>query len=230
MPAKKARSNGRATPSNGAADSAIARRRRDEVVTAATAIIASEGLHRLSLARIEERTGMTRGHLTYYFPTKEAILLAVFDRMLARMIDEAIADARRRGAPEPGTGAVWECLRHGLTRSLAPENTSRCDQLRALVHTFMAQIPYRDDYQRKLACAHAGWRDHIAADYAAAKPPAGAVSPTVYASIVMALIQGLSGQLRVDPNAFDRAEAVEACLRMLAPLLGRAPESGEADE
>ena len=64
-------------------DSAVARKRRDEIVTAAADIISTQGLHRLSLAKIERKTGMARGQLTYYFRTKEDILLAVFDRMLA---------------------------------------------------------------------------------------------------------------------------------------------------
>jgi len=57
---------------------------------AAEAIIAGQGIHRLSLGQIEKRAGMSRGQLTYYFPTKESILLAVFDRMLRRMIDRAM--------------------------------------------------------------------------------------------------------------------------------------------
>src|SRR5262245_27031982 len=72
-------------------DAEVARRRREQVLEAAEAIIATEGLPRLSLGQIEKRTGMSRGQLTYYFPTKEAILLAVFDRMLARMIAAAMA-------------------------------------------------------------------------------------------------------------------------------------------
>ncbi len=203
-----------------APDSAIARRRREQVVRAATDIIASEGLHRLSLARIEKRTGMTRGQLTYYFPAKEAILLAVFDRMLARMIEEAIADAQRKRVPQPGSGHAWECLRHGFARALAPEHTAREDQLRALIHTFMAQIPYRGDYRRKLAAANAGWRHFLAGDIASSVADPRPVAPPVLASILMALFQGLGGQLAVDPDAFDRREMADACLKLLAPLFG----------
>ena len=132
----------RSTANGPSPDSAIARRRRDEIVTAATEIIASEGLHRLSLARIEKRTGMTRGQLTYYFRAKEAILLAVFDRMLARMIEEAIADAARHGAPPPGTGHAWDGLRHALTARSPPTSsaTRQRHELFALIHTFMAQV------------------------------------------------------------------------------------------
>jgi AcrR family transcriptional regulator len=224
----------RSTVNGPSPDSAIARRRRDEIVTAATEIIASEGLHRLSLARIEKRTGMTRGQLTYYFRAKESILLAVFDRMLARMIEEAVADAQRHGAPPPGTGHAWDRLRHALGRAFAADQ--QCDagkhELLALVHTFMAQVRHREDYRRKIASANAGWRDHLASDIASSLPAPHAVPPAVAASVVMALFQGLGGQLAVDPGAFDRAAMLETCLRLLAPLFGQDPHPtpGASDE
>jgi AcrR family transcriptional regulator len=205
-------------------DSAVARKRRDEVVTAATEIIASEGLHRLSLARIEGRTGMTRGQLTYYFPAKEAILLAVFDRMLQRMIERAIADMAASGLPADGPGVAWARMRHGLTRLLGDKLDGPEDSLGPLVHTFMAQVNHRPDYKAKLAAANQGWREHIAADLTAGPP--GPVPPAVAASVVMALFQGLGGQLAVDPDAFDRNEMLKALVRLLAPLFGHPPGDG----
>src|SRR5262249_4789604 len=71
--------------------SETARRRRDEIMDAAEAIIAEAGIDELSLAKIEQRAGMSRGQLTYYFPTRESILLAVYDRMLRRMIRAFLA-------------------------------------------------------------------------------------------------------------------------------------------
>ena len=64
----------------------IARIRRDQIVEAAVAVIAEQGLQNLSLSEIENKAGMSRGQLTYYFPTKEAILLAVFDRLVLLMV------------------------------------------------------------------------------------------------------------------------------------------------
>src|SRR5262249_56311529 len=56
----------------------VAQLRREQIMDAAEAIIAQEGIHRLSLNRIEKKVGkMSRGQLTYYFPNKESILLAV---------------------------------------------------------------------------------------------------------------------------------------------------------
>ena len=57
---------------------------------------------------------MSRGQLTYYFPKKEAILIAVFDRMLRRMIAQIMQTAD----PKPGTGQAWDCVRHMLAHRL----------------------------------------------------------------------------------------------------------------
>lgn len=204
-------------------DSPIARKRRDEIVTAATDIIASAGLHKLSLKRIEKQCKMSRGQLTYYFRSKEDILLAVFDRMLVGMIRENIATAERDGVAPPGRGRVIDRLRYAFDKMAQGHGPSQTELL-SLVHTFMAQVRHREDYRRKLAAANAGWRQHVAADIAASAggtPPP--VPPAALASIVMALFQGLGGQLAVDPDAFDRTAVTDACLRMLAPLLGPPP-------
>ena len=63
----------------------IAEIRRTEIVDAAAAVIAEQGIQHLSLSEIEAKVGMSRGQLTYYYKTKEEILLAVFDRLLAMM-------------------------------------------------------------------------------------------------------------------------------------------------
>jgi len=210
-------------------DSDIARRRRDEIVSAATEIIGSEGIHRLSLARIEERIGMSRGQLTYYFPAKETILLAVFDRMLARMIEDSMAEAERSGVSRPGQGSVFERVRFGLARMLNSDGADKAELL-ALIHTFMAQIGHRDDYRQKLAAANAEWRGMMADDIAASTADSPNVDATarsrIVASIVMAMFQGLGGQLSVDPKAFDRELMLATLLEMLAPLLTNPPADG----
>lgn len=203
-------------------DSAVARKRRDEIVRAAADIISAEGLHRLSLAKIEQKTGMARGHLTYYFRTKEDILLAVFDRMLARMIEAGIADAAAHGAPPPNTGQAWDGLKVKFDRGFGANPAMKDDGLHALVCTFMAQVRHREDYREKLAATFAGWRGFLTEDLASSLPADAPVRPEVLASVVMALFQGLGGQLAVDPAAFDRTEMARACLTLLAPMFGRA--------
>lgn len=200
-----------------AGESDVARQRREQVIEAAADIIATRGLHRLSLSEIEKQTGMARGHLTYYFRHKEDILLAVFDRMLHRMIDQAV----RAGGPLPGTGRAWDCLRFMLDRNMRPHTPEQM-AFGSLLHTFFAQIGHRPDYRAKLAERNAEWRDHLATDFAASVSDLPVPAP-VLASIVMALTQGLAMQLAADPAAFDREQMVETLVQMLAPLFRAEP-------
>ena len=62
--------------------------RREQIVDAAVAVIAEQGLQNLSLSEIEKKVGMSRGQLTYYFRAKEEILLAVFDRLVRLMHEQ----------------------------------------------------------------------------------------------------------------------------------------------
>src|SRR5690242_1708031 len=88
--------------------------RRDQIVEAATAVITEQGLQNLSLSEIEKKAGMSRGQLTYYFPAREHILLAVFDRLLHQMCQRAgTGDGR---ACEHAGG--WELVLHLLERVL----------------------------------------------------------------------------------------------------------------
>src|SRR5262245_58107831 len=52
----------------------IANTRREQIVEAAVAVITEQGLQNLSLSEIEQKAGMSRGQLTYYFKAKEDIL------------------------------------------------------------------------------------------------------------------------------------------------------------
>lgn len=205
-------------PSANGTESATARAWRDRIITAATDIIASEGIQKFSLGGIERHLGkrrrkISRGQLTYYFRTKEDILLAVFDRMLARMFAEAVAEGAKVGIGPPGDGRVMDRLRYGLGKLMRTGGSDTAD-LRVLAHAFHAQVRHRPDFQAKLAQVNAGMRAHIAADVAAD----GVANPTVVASVIMALFQGLTEQLAVDPDAFDRAAVCELCVRLLGTL------------
>ena len=200
-------------------DTEVARARREQILAAAVEIITSQGLHNLSLSKIETRAGMRRGQLTYYFPTKEDILLAVFDRLLL-MLCQHFSDGQdpnqRHGIPN-----VWDCVRQMLHTVLnAPPGFGT--EFHALQYTFLAQIAHRADFRERLASLYAEWRHGMAAHWrVTAKPAAGLaknVSGRTVASFVQALMHGLTVQLAADPQAFDRAEMLELCVAALAPL------------
>jgi AcrR family transcriptional regulator len=218
---------GLSDPSAGLSE--VARARRDQILDAAEAIIAGHGIQELSLGRIEKSTKppMSRGQLTYYFPTKESILLALFDRMLRRMIRERM----RSDGPKPMTGRAWEMTRHVLQNRLEPDWPPAGNKdLLSLLFTFLAQMGHREDYRARLSQWFSEWRSFIAADLAGSVPEPRPASPRTTAALLQALFQGLDVLLMADPEAFDRPEMLGLCLRLLAPLFNRAadPNPGAA--
>jgi AcrR family transcriptional regulator len=210
---------GLSDPAVGLSEVALAR--REQILDAAEAIIAGHGIQKLSLGQIEARADMSRGQLTYYFPTKESILLAVYDRMLRRMIRTAM----QSDGPKPMTGHAWECLQHGLRKHLASDwPPPGGKELFSLLFTFLAQMGHREDYRKRLSQWYSEWRSFIARDVEGSVPEPRATSPRVLAAIVQALFHGLDVQLMMDPNAFDRQEMFTACVEMLAPLYGQAAD------
>lgn len=200
--------------------------RRAQIVEAAAAIIAEQGLQNLSLSEIEKRAGMSRGQLTYYFPSKESILLGVFDHLLQMTY-------QRIGTP-PDTDCTkmsgWDWVRHLLERIIAqgPVNTD----FHALQYTFLSQISHRDDFRKRLASLYEEWRTNLATGLA--KDSDGSFSgpsPRAIASVVQALLHGLAMQAAADPEAFDRQEMFELCMHMLGQCVrpnGLAAHNGDS--
>jgi AcrR family transcriptional regulator len=59
------------------------------VLNAATQVLTEEGCSRFSAARVAARAGVSRGALERYFPTKNALLVAVTEHVLDRAVNEA---------------------------------------------------------------------------------------------------------------------------------------------
>ncbi|HEY2786311.1 MAG TPA: TetR/AcrR family transcriptional regulator [Fimbriiglobus sp.] len=189
--------------------SELAGRRREQIVEAAMTIIAKEGIDRLSLGRIQKAVGMARGHLTYFFPTKEAILLAVVDRMMAEHRKRIEAD---RQCPKPGQASPRQVARFMLTHPMSDSPAGR--DFLSVMATFSAQMNHRDDYRAKVAGMQAEWRDQLAAKFSTGVSE----PPEIAASFLMALAMGLNNQLAADPAAFDRTRMAAVCDRLIAPL------------
>lgn len=187
----------------------IGKKRRAQIVEAAVAIIAEQGLHRLSLSAIEQRAGMSRGQLTYYFAAKEDILLAVFDHMI-----EMMQSRKKAGEGPPGLAlppAGWGRLRAFLSFFLLTPPS--LPEFHALQYAFLSEASHRDDYKRRLAALYEEWRSGMARDMteSMALPDARA-----FATFVQAILHGLAMQRFADPAAFDAERMLDLTLSLLA--------------
>jgi AcrR family transcriptional regulator len=196
----------------------IAGIRREQIVEAAAAIITEQGIQNLSLSEIEKRAGMSRGQLTYYFRTKEDILLAVFDRLVSLM-HERVGEPVCPAGQQAGT---WEWIEHLLRKLLLTPPMH--PQFGCLQYTFLSQIAHRDDFRQKLAGLYRYWRQEMGQGLAEAFPTrlqGKPVPPQAFASLVQALMHGLAMQKTADPDAFDGAEMLALCLDVLGSYLGK---------
>src|SRR5207237_4691181 len=121
----------------------IAALRKEQIVEAAVAVITEQGLQNLSLSEIEKRAGMSRGQLTYYFPTKEEILLAVFDRLVLLTYQRIGTPAGRACDQDSG----WEWIEHLLEKLLGSPPVG--PDFACLQCTFLSQIIHREDIRQR---------------------------------------------------------------------------------
>ena len=75
---------------------------REEVLEAAEWVVSEHGAGHMTLDAVAERAGISKGGLLYHFPTKEALLKAMLDRVLDRCVSdrgEARAEAFAKDDP-----------------------------------------------------------------------------------------------------------------------------------
>jgi AcrR family transcriptional regulator len=193
--------------------------RREQIVQAAVSIIAEQGLQNLSLSEIEKKAGMSRGQLTYYFPTKEDILLAVFDLLIRMMHERAGRGFEAEGGHCGPHGAGWARVEF-LLRKLLLEPPA-VPAFGPLQYTFLSQMGHREDFRQRLANLYEEWRGHMAKDLAPdlQRKPGKKASPRALATLVQAILHGLFVQRAADPDSYDRKEVLDLCLDMLGGYL-----------
>ncbi|MGW7001779.1 TetR/AcrR family transcriptional regulator [Streptomyces sp. NPDC054933] len=188
--------------------------RRTEIVQAALAVIAERGYRGASLSAVAERVGLTQQGLLHYFPTKEALFVAVLE-----------ARDRWDVASAALHGSVWPLE---MLASLVEYNATRP----GLVQTFTVLAgdsvteghPAHDFFRDRYAWVRAGAADALRAEYGD-ELPAG-LTPERAAPLLIAVMDGLQLQWLLEPEDVDMAAAFRAFLALLNPAergRGRAP-------
>ncbi|WP_155056134.1 TetR/AcrR family transcriptional regulator [Streptomyces blattellae] len=173
--------------------------RRSEIVRAALEVIAERGYRGASLGAVAERVGLTQQGLLHYFPTKDALLVAVLEER-----DQWDA------VPNP----QW---RVDLLASLVEYNAMRP----AIIQTFSALLgesvteghPARDYFAERYTRVRSGMAAVLRAEYGDRLP--NGLTPERTAPLLVAVMDGLQYQWLLDPESVDMPGAFRDFLTLL---------------
>lgn len=181
--------------------------RRAQIIEALLGEMAAGGYERASIRSIAARAGLTPGLVHYHFHSKEEILLALVDGLIAQ------AEARLAPVLESAEAPARKLAAYVSSRvGLGPAADS--EQVRAWVGVIaetMGQARVRSRVARWLAQDHA----RLAGLFA----QAGAAAPEELAASLLALILGSFSLHAIKVPAIPRGYAEPQLLRWLAAVL-----------
>ncbi|MFJ3902351.1 TetR/AcrR family transcriptional regulator [Streptomyces sp. NPDC090025] len=176
--------------------------RKSEIVRAALEVIAERGYRGASLGSVAERVGLTQQGLLHYFPTKEALLVAVLEE---------------RDRWDTSGARERELWRLDLMDSLVEYNAMRP----GIVQTFSALLgesvtedhPARAFFTERYAFVRGNMADVIRAELGEDLP--GGLTPERAATLLTAVMDGLQFQWLLDPDAVDMGASFRDFVRLL---------------
>jgi AcrR family transcriptional regulator len=131
---------------------------RERILDAAFAEIRWHGFQAASIATILATTGLTKGALYHYFPSKKDLGLAVVDERVAVVLRVGVFDGLRQGAEQ---GAPVQALLQALT---AAEGWTEQDlRLGCPLNNLMQEMSALDeDFRRHLTDILRAWQGRVA--------------------------------------------------------------------
>jgi AcrR family transcriptional regulator len=182
--------------------------RRTDILRAALEVIAERGYRGATLGSVAERVGLTQQGLLHYFPTKEALLVAVLEE---------------RDRWDTSGGRDREGWRLDLLESLVEYNAMRP----GIVQTFSALLgesvtdghPARAFFTERYAQVRANMAQVLRLEFGERLP--GGLTPERAAPLLTAVMDGLQYQWLLDPASVDMPGAFRDFLRLLQGVEGR---------
>jgi AcrR family transcriptional regulator len=187
--------------------------RRQQIVRAARAIVASEGLDALTIGALETRLSFSRGVITYHFANKDEIVDAVLASAIAEIDAATRAEVDAQSRPEEKLRAVLHATVHGFLEH--PE------AVRILV-SFWGRIGAQPAIRAANAKLYSTYRRRAAGlvrDGIARK----AFTPErvdAVAALLVAIVIGIATQVYFEPGAIDADATVVAAQSAVLAGLG----------
>ncbi len=130
---------------------------REKILDAAAELVSEIGAGRLTLEAVAEKAGLSKGGLLYNFPSKDALLQAMIQRMIDQVASEK--EALREKAPPGPNQEAWVVTKtllniccNGRMQEIATgmmaataENPRLLDPVRQVISTTLEQLKANSD-------------------------------------------------------------------------------------
>ena len=176
------------------------------ILDAAEALVRGRGVAGLTIEAAAQGAGVSKGGLLYHFGTKEALLIAMLQRLGGILAEDVRAMIEGQ---TPGPGRVARALLEWAFGDQADEINERCDRIAAVFLAAFHHDPALLDPVREIV---SGVRAALAAD--GLRPGQGLSIMAAGDGLLMARIFGLYELTREERKAMRKA---------LAPLAGVEP-------
>ncbi|MFA4985774.1 MAG: helix-turn-helix domain-containing protein [Candidatus Brocadiia bacterium] len=121
---------------------------REDILKAAEAVVIAKGASHLTLEAVAKKAGISKGGLIYSFPSKEALLQAMVERMIAGW--QVRHEAEMAHLPEGRTREIKARVMAAASPPLGKKPIAAAI-LAAVAHDPKLVIPIRDERKRMLA-------------------------------------------------------------------------------
>jgi hypothetical protein len=178
--------------------------RRQDILDTAKSILIDEGWEAFSMREVAARIGIRHGNLQYYFPTKQDLLVALYDSEVSvytSAIAAAVASAGTRQS------AIEGILDSGIAMVRRPETQ--------LWRIAAALSPQDSEMEAILARDNQLYRDELMSAFADIAPGLTRQQQAVLARFVQVLVDGLSLQLMTDDPSSRQMKSLVRLLRVV---------------
>jgi AcrR family transcriptional regulator len=193
--------------------------RREQIMRAAYAVAAAEGLDRLTIRQVAATAGLSSRLVRFHFETRDDVVIELLEWLLERTAALQIAPAL---APEPPLERMCALVRQEIRRLSADPA-----QLRLLFEFWVLGIRHTPIHLRMLQDVHR-YRDAfvpVAVDLIARYPDHFTdATPLGLATVIVSVIKGYALQTMINLDHTDRRElqqAADSILRSFARAGGR---------
>jgi AcrR family transcriptional regulator len=183
--------------------------RRQEIIQTAFEVFTERGFRGASLEQVAQRVGLTKAGILHYFPSKEALLVAVL---------------QERDRESASTGARWADPTDPLHARLAglqeivAQNTTRRGLVQAFTVLSAESVTDNHPAQDYFRQRYEDGRRRLAEVAKTAAPELSDTEALRAASLVLAVMDGLQLQWLLDPDQVDMPEAFSLFGRLFEHL------------